>query len=267
MPIGAFEHEILRLLARNRNPDSFVAGATVLLLEPGTVRESQDVDIFHDTAESLEKSCEADIAVLRGAGYEVDLITTQPTFRRGLIRHGEQASKVEWVFDSAFRFFPVEPDPELGFRLNFWDAATNKLLALAGRREVRDYLDVLCLHQQHLHLGALAWAAAGKDGGMTPELVLDLASRNTKFHEDDLAAIRLTQPVDLRECKKSWMLAIQEAEALIEQLPPSEMGCLYLDSTRKPGRPDPSSPDFAKLTRHFGCVKGAWPRIVDEDRQ
>jgi hypothetical protein len=264
MPIGAFEREILRLLARNRNPDSFVAGATVLLLDPATARESQDVDIFHDTAESLRVSYEAGIAVLRETGYDFELVTTQPTFRRGLIRRGGQATKIEWVFDSAFRFFPIETDEELGFHLNFWDAATNKLLALAGRREVRDYIDVLHLHRQHLHLGALAWAAAGKDAGMTPEFVLDLAGRNTKFQPEDLAAIRLSQPVDLRECKKAWILAKQEAEDLIERLPTAEMGCLYLDSTGKPVRPDPNSPDFAKLTRHFGCVKGAWPRIVDE---
>lgn len=29
MPLGDFEREVLRLLAANRNPDSFVAGATV----------------------------------------------------------------------------------------------------------------------------------------------------------------------------------------------------------------------------------------------
>ena len=30
MPLGAFEQEVLRLLAVNRNPDSYVGGATVL---------------------------------------------------------------------------------------------------------------------------------------------------------------------------------------------------------------------------------------------
>jgi hypothetical protein len=36
-----------------------------------------------------------------------------------------------------------------------------------------------------------------------------------------------------------------------------------LETPRKPVCPDPASPDFAKLTRHFGSVKGAWPRIVE----
>ncbi|MCX6930772.1 MAG: hypothetical protein NT154_47350 [Verrucomicrobia bacterium] len=41
------------------------------------------------------------------------------------------------------------------------------------------------------------------------------------------------------------------------------MGCLYLDRTGKPVCPDPAAPDFPKLTRQFGSVKGAWPRIVE----
>lgn len=44
--------EVLRLLAANRNPDSYVAGATVLNRGPATPRTSQDVDVFHDTVES-----------------------------------------------------------------------------------------------------------------------------------------------------------------------------------------------------------------------
>ncbi|MBI5800635.1 MAG: hypothetical protein HZA92_07895 [Verrucomicrobia bacterium] len=50
----------------------------------------------------------------------------------------------------------------------------------------------------------------------------------------------------------------------MEKLPTSERGCLYLGATGHPICPDPASPDFAKLTRHYGCLKGAWPRIVEE---
>jgi hypothetical protein len=72
---------------------------------------------------------------------------------------------LEWVYDSAWRFYPVEPDPELGYRLHYFDAATNKLLALSGRAEPRDFVDALHLHRTYLSLGTLACAAAGKEGG------------------------------------------------------------------------------------------------------
>ena len=264
MPIGDFERELLRLLATNRNPESFVAGASVMLQLSDTPRESQDVDFFHDTTESLEMSVVADVAVLRNAGYEVEFHAGPPTFRRAIVKHAGGVSKIEWAFDSAFRFFPVEPDLDWGYRLNFWDVATNKVLAMAGRRAIRDYIDVIYLHERHLPLGALAWAAAGKDAGMTPELVVELASRQAKYRDDDLADLRLRQPVDLREVKQTWLQAADEAEALFDRLPPAEMGCFYLDASGKPVCPNPDAPEFPKLVRHHGCVKGAWPRIAEQ---
>ncbi len=110
MPLGDFEREVLRLLAANRHPDSFVGGGTVLHQSPGSPRTSKDVDYFHDTIESLSSSAQRDVATLRAAGYEIELERPQDTFQRAIVHRGRQQTKVEWVFDSAFRFFPVEPD-------------------------------------------------------------------------------------------------------------------------------------------------------------
>ena len=105
MPLGDFEREVLRLLAANRHPDSFVGGGTVLHQSPDSLRSSKDVDYFHDTMESLAASVERDASTLRAAGYEVELGRAQDTFRRALVRRGGRQTKVEWVFESAYRFF------------------------------------------------------------------------------------------------------------------------------------------------------------------
>ena len=47
----------------------------------------------------------------------------------------------------------------------------------------------------------------------------------------------------------------------LEQLPAADLGCLYLDAGQNPTTPDPTGPTFSNLTRHFGCVRSAWPRI------
>jgi hypothetical protein len=187
MPVGDFERDVLRLLAVNRHPDSFVGGGTVLHQAAHSPRASKDVDYFHDTLESLAAAVRADVTTLRAAGYEVELGRAQETFQRALVRRGGRQTKMEWVFDSVFRFFPVEPDLDLGWRLNFWDAATNKVLAFAGRSKLRDLVDVVYLHEQHLHLGALAWAAGGKDPGMTPEAIIDWARRSDDARVLELA--------------------------------------------------------------------------------
>lgn len=264
MPIGDFEREILRTLAANRNPDSFVAGGTVLHQAADSLRRSEDVDVFHDAPEALETAYEADAATLLAAGFTVEPVgRTQSDFRRARVMKSGRQTKVEWVLDAAFRFFPVEADPELGWRLNFWDGATNKVLALAGRQKLRDFLDCLFLHRRHLHLGALVWAAAGKDPGLTPEFILDWALRGNRFYPEDLAEVRLEQPLDLVATKQEWFEAVQEARQLVARLPANELGCLYLDPAGRPVCPDPEAPEFSRLTRHHGRLRGPLPRIAE----
>ncbi len=206
---------------------------------------------------------EADTAALRSAGIQVELGEPKGTFQRARLTRDGQETKIEWVFGSAFRFFPIEPDVELGWRLNFWDAATNKVLALSSRREFRDYLDVHFLHERHLHLGALIWAAAGKDPGLTPEYIVDAIRRNTHFSPNEIEKVRPINRPDLVAMKRRWFEILAECDLLFAALPMAELGCFYLESSGRPVCPDPGAPAFAGLTRHYGCVRGAWPRIVD----
>lgn len=89
MPLGDFEREVLRVLAANRNPDSFVAGATVLHQSPDSPRRSEAVDVFHDQPEALLSAYEADTAALQRAGFEVEPVgRVQPEFRRAIVQRG-----------------------------------------------------------------------------------------------------------------------------------------------------------------------------------
>jgi predicted nucleotidyltransferase component of viral defense system len=261
MPLTPSQAEILRILAAHRSPDSFLAGGTVLNAAADSPRFSKDLDIFHDVEESVLKSAEADAATLQRSGFTVEWLLRQTTFHRADVRRGGEMVRIEWVFDSAFRFFPVEADPACGWRLNAYDAATNKMLALMGRSEPRDYLDTLYFHQTRLSVGALCWAAAGKDPGVNPFMILEEAQRNSHYRPGQFSDLNLTVPIDLPAWKRIWIDATRDGQALFEQLPAEEVGCLYLDAQNIPVTPDPASPDFPKLKRHFGSVRGAWPVI------
>lgn len=262
MPLGDFEKTILRLLAVNRNPESYIAGATVFLRRVDALRQSQDIDVFHDTVQSLQNAVEQDAAVLTGHGYALEWAERQEMYRRAVVSRNGQATKMEWAYDSVFRFFPVQADDEIGFVLHPLDGATNKLLALAGRGELRDYLDVLFLHRHVLSLGALAWAACGKDAGFTPQFLIEEAQRLAHYPANRLSTLLLTEPVDLVVCKRQWLQALAEARTLFDQLPPEEVGCLYLNASDQAVVPDPTVPDFSQLRRHYGSVRGAWPAIA-----
>jgi hypothetical protein len=262
MPLGDFEKNVLHLLAVNRNPESYIAGATVFLRREDSLRQSQDIDVFHDTVQSLQQAAAQDAAMLQQNGYALEWVDTQETLRRATVSKDGRSTKMDWAFDSAFRFFPVQPDLELGFVLHPLDGATNKMLALAGRGELRDYLDVLFLHRNILSLSMLAWAACGKDTGFTPQFLLEEAQRLAHYPAVRLNSLLMRKPVDLVECKRQWLAAVAEANALFLKLPPEEIGCLYLDARGQALTPDPAMPGFSLLRRHFGSVGGAWPAIT-----
>ncbi len=261
MPITAIQAEVLRLIAANRSPESYLAGATVIHRGDDTPRYSRDLDFFHDLAESIVSSAERDAATLREAGHEIQWLLRSPTIHRAVVTAGRRQLKIEWAQDSAFRFFPVLEDKRFGYRLHDADAAVNKVLALAGRDEIRDFVDVLHLDENYLSLGGMAWAACGKDPGFTPGFLLEHAGRHTAYAQADLDRLDLRTPLEIGNLKKSWLEALGEAKKLVAGLPAEEIGCLYLGPDRNPVTPDPSADSFPALIRHRGSVRGAWPRV------
>jgi hypothetical protein len=265
MPVSEIQSKVLRCVAANRSPENYLAGATVLHRNDDTPRFSQDLDFFNDVADSVAQSAEADANSLVAAGYALVWQVRMPTFQRAIVTSGDSQLRVEWAQDSAFRFFPVVEDEECGYRLHEADAAVNKLLALAGRDEIRDFVDVLHLHDTYLSVGALAWAACGKDPGFTPQMVLEQAGRHCAYTQSDIDRLDLRVPLDLRELKSRWLAAVDDANRLTASLPPEELGCLYITSNQVPVTPVPEDPDFAGLTRHMGSLRGTWPTVSDVD--
>ena len=259
MPLTDFQRQVFRLIARYRHPDSYVAGGTPLHRRADSPRFSEDVDIFHDAQESVALAAETDLRVLGENGYQIERILITPSFQRATIRKGSDALRMEWAVDSAFRFFPVQTDEDFGYSLHLADLATNKVLALAGRWEARDFVDTLYLDADYAPLGLLAWAAAGKDPGLTPALILEQAARFNRLNQAELTAVLGSGALDLPQMKRDWLRILAAAEETIRLLPPEELGCLYLDSAG--GVTDPRQTPAARP--HFASVGGALPHLAD----
>src|SRR6266849_7656056 len=239
MPLTSFQKEVARLLAANRNPDSHLGGGAVINRAGDSPRYSADLDLFHDVAETVLASAEADTAVLIRHGYEVEWLLRQPYLQRARVRRAAGTVRLDWCYDSAFRFFPVQADAEFGFCLHQADLATNKLLALAGRSEVRDFIDALYLPRTYLSLGTMCWAACGKNQGFSPWSLLDYAKRNVKFRDEDLASGYLAQPLSLATLKEEWLQAVRQAESWFPQMNAADVGCLFVRPDRCPFMPNP----------------------------
>ena len=161
MPLTPVQMKITRILAKNRTPDSHLAGGAALHFAPNSRRYSNDLDYFHDSVERVATAYQDDRGELERNGFRVELEMNQPGYLRALVSLDGDTTKIEWAHDSAWRFMPAMSNPDVGFRLHPIDIAVNKVLALAGRDEPRDFLDILYITRNILPLGPLCWAAAG----------------------------------------------------------------------------------------------------------
>lgn len=141
------------------------------------------------------------------------------------------------------------------------DLAINKVLALAGRDEPRDVLDTLHCHAHVLSLGAMVWAAVGKDPGFSPLSLLELLRRRGTVRVEDLARLHLSEPVDLQGLKTRWLAALEEADAFVRRRPPEEAGCLYY-ATESGRFGDPDEPGRGPAAPHYGSPGGVLPSFA-----
>ena len=82
-----------------------------------------------------------------------------------------------------------------GYMLHL-DLAMNKAMAAAGRREVRDLVDVVTIHETILPLGAVIWAAVEKAPGFTPEGLVAEIRRNSNYPLAEWRELKTTEPLD-----------------------------------------------------------------------
>ena len=260
MPLTDFQATLARLLSANRTTDSYLAGGAALHLEPNTKRYSNDLDFFCDSESRVLEAFKQDSASLKYNGYSVTIELSLPGYVRGIVAKEQNQTKVEWANDSAWRFLPTIYDERVGYMLHPVDLAINKLLALVGRDEARDFIDVLYAHKAIVSLGALCWAAAGKDPGFTPHNLLELLKRRGKYHQDDFDRLHLAEPIDLTAMKSDWLDALDRAVEFCDSRPAEEVGCLYY-SIREKKFVTPTGKKDSQIVPHYGKPGGVLPSV------
>ncbi|MCA1585725.1 MAG: hypothetical protein LC791_13485 [Acidobacteria bacterium] len=268
MALTAFQRRIVRLLADRRRSggESYIAGGVALNVALAAHRVSRDVDLFHDTAEAVAMSFEADRTVLCAAGYVLSVIRERSAFIEAEVSGQEGRLLIEWARDSAFRFFPLVEHEELGLTLHPFDLATNKVLALVGRLEVRDWIDVLVCDERLQPLGLLAWGACGKDPGFSPQAILEQAARTSRYTEEEVAALEFSgPPPQAADLARRWRRALEAAHESIAALPARHAGEAVLAASGDLFRGGAAAIREALSTRgllfHRGRIGGALPTV------
>lgn len=268
MALTGFQRSVCRLIARSRvaSGESYVAGGAALNEVLAAPRLSRDVDLFHDTESALDASWSADRKLLEANGLAVRPVRERPSFVEAEVSRESESVLLQWVKDSAFRFFPLVEHEDFGLTLHPFDLATNKVLALVGRLEVRDWVDTMLCDERVQPLGFLAWAACGKDPGFSPALILEHAARS-HYSGDEVRALAFTGATpDAVALSRRWHAILDAGRQVIEALPAAESGKCVLARSGSlftgVGSELANALRNDELCFHAGSIRGALPRIV-----
>ncbi len=268
MAVTEFQRVVCRLLAEVRIADdeSYVAGGVALNALLDAPRLSRDIDIFHGTASALQESWLNDRRLLESSGYRVDVLREHPWLVEARVSRATEAVLIQWARDSSYRFFPLLEHEDFGLVLHPFDLATNKVLALVGRLEPRDWIDVIECDTRLQPLGYLAWAASGKDPGFSPRGILTEAARSSRYSREEIEALDFDRDrPDAAALSQRWRGILHTAEQVVDALPADKVGCCVLNREGGLYRGNPSELAAAlrdeTLQFHPGSIRGSMPRV------
>jgi len=266
--LTAYQRTILRVLAdnRRRTPGSYVAGGLAFNFVLGTPRVSRDIDIFHDTVEALLASWTVDRQVLEASGYRVTPLRELKTFiEASVVRDGE-LTEIQWGVDSSYRFFPLQENETTGFTLHPLDLAANKLSALVGRTEPRDWIDIITAVRDLQPFACLLSAACGKDPGFSPTSMLEYVARRHYNQTEIDAKVQPHGLYDAAELCLFWHETVESTREVLKAFPAEQAGKAVMnrDGTLFKGTDEELKAALAAdaLEFHEGTLGGVWPRII-----
>ncbi len=254
MPLTKLQSHVLGVLAAERSPDSYIAGGVAI--NRAGPRFSSDIDIFQDTEQRLEAAAQADAKALTDAGLKFSWKKIVTGKREAQVEGLSEKMRLEWVHDSAFRFFPTQRDEIFGYVLHPVDLATNKTSATADRREPRDIVDLVTIHETILPLGAAICAAVGRFPGQSPEEMLADITRHSRFTAEEFRVLATERPINVPDLHRHIRSMIEDAGRFISRMPSDAVGVVFLEGG-KAVQPDVDA--LEKYQRHTGTPGGVWP--------
>lgn len=261
MALLNIQREALLAIGANRSPTNHIAGGTAINVE--SHRQSKDIDIFHDLVGEedrvrlLSESVDEDVRLLEDKGFTLRWDARKPEFYRAIITKDDENTVLEWVIDSAFRFFPAVLDDTFGYKLEMFDLATNKVLTAAARREPRDIIDLLYIDGAHVPLGAAVWAAPAKDAGYTPESLIAHIRRNGVYRQEDYDRLMIGERLDAADVTRSLRNALSIAENFVASMPDGFDCMAFLENGKA------VLPDVSRLHTYETLeaqLQSPWPR-------
>ncbi len=207
MPSGElltpFQKKILKAFTAIEESTAFyLTGGTALSVFYLAHRLSEDFDLFTSDQPLISIVARKFTSKLETLGIEVREIRNFSSFWEAIASEGDESFKIQLAYDSPFVLEqPIEKDD---LRIHsFADIAAGKLLALFGRAEERDFIDVYFIVKHGgISLARLIELAKTKYPGLD-EYYLAIAFAQSEKLPDDAVQLKvnLLRPIDPKEVK------------------------------------------------------------------
>ena len=180
--LSDLQRRVATVLAALPEASEFVlAGGGALIARGDVNRLTRDLDFFTSEPAQVDALLPVFEAALRAAGWEVLEERVAAGFARLVIVDGGERTGVDFAADA--RLLPAEPS-EFGFLLSTEELAADKVLAVFGRAEARDFVDLTAL-EPRFGLEHLCQLAAAKDGGFQRSVLLEMLARFDRLPRDE----------------------------------------------------------------------------------
>lgn len=213
-----FQEEVLTKISQYQElQDFYLTGGTALAGFYLHHRYSDDLDFFtHSENFNTIKLDRVIKDLCHHQGYKIESVRRETLFYECFLSAKEKgpALKIDFVKDISIHFGKKQKWQEVWID-SLQNIASNKITAIFGRTEVKDFVDFYFLFKQNLSLESLFKEAQQKDGGLH-EFYFAKQLRNIQAFE---FLPRMIKPVSLEQLK-AYFLEI--ADQFLDQVrPPS----------------------------------------------
>lgn len=180
--LSSLQERAARIIAVLEEAEDFaLAGGAALIVRGDIERRTRDLDFFGLDPAAVDRLVPAAERALREAGFKVDRIVDHSGFARFVIANEEERTEVDIASDA--RLFPLEQAEGI-WLLAGEELAVDKVLALFGRAEARDFTDLMALEDRY-GLDHLLELAADKDRGFDPAVFAQMLDRFGRLRRDE----------------------------------------------------------------------------------
>lgn len=176
------QKQVAAIVASLAEAEGFaLAGGAALIARGEVQRQTRDLDFFGLTPAAVDRLVPAVDRALQNAGLVVRHVQENPGFARLIVESEDDRTELDLAADA--RLFPAEPG-EPAPMLSGQELAVDKVLAVFGRAEARDFLDLAAVEARY-SLDRLFELAAEKDRGFTPEMFAEMAGQFSRLRAEE----------------------------------------------------------------------------------